>query len=117
METDLAEKNDKLLKVEMELKDLNLKMFENEKTGNKLNNKLNYLKEKEVSLDELQTRCDKLEKKVDTISIEKKDDAIDNIVTSMLEKFRKLEERLFNLEIKETEGELSICMPMNTEKY
>ena len=33
----------------------------------------------------------------------------------MLEKFRKLEERLFNLECKETEEELSICIPRNTE--
>ena len=34
---------------------------------------------------------------------------MDNLVNSMLEKFRKLEERLYSIEDKETEHEISYC--------
>ena len=54
IEKDLEEKDDKISKLENEIKDNNLKFFQNEKTIEKLNKKLNYLKEKEVILVELQ---------------------------------------------------------------
>ena len=82
---------------------MNLKQVEQDKLINKLNKKLNYLKEKELTLDELKLKYDTLEKKVEEnalneVKMNEKDGVIDNIVNSMLEKFRKIEERLFNIE-------------------
>jgi chromosome segregation ATPase len=65
IEKDLKDKSDKISKLESEIKDNNLKFFEHEKTIEKLNKKLNYLKEKEIILVELQQKYDDLEKKVE----------------------------------------------------
>ena len=48
-----------------QIQDTNLKQVEQDKLINKLNKKLNYLKEKELTLDELKLKYDTLEKKVE----------------------------------------------------
>ena len=104
--------------METVVKDASLKAFEQDKKIDLLNKKFGVLREKESDLQEkykiLLEKVDKLEKSlVDTISVEKmfkeKDNEVDNLVNSMLEKFRKLEERLYSIEDKETEHEISYC--------
>ena len=48
--------------------------------------------------------------------LKKNDFLNDNIVTSMLEKFRKLEERLFSIENEQSESNITFCNPSTVEK-
>jgi hypothetical protein len=61
-----------------------------------------------------------MKKKIEEVDklIKQKDLLIDNIVSSMLEKFRKLEERLFTLENanEQNDNEITFCNPSTVEK-
>ena len=69
--------------------------------------------EKDNDLETLKQENEALKKKIDEIDklLSEKDNMIDSIVNSMLEKFKKIEERLYSLECEETQGETTFFNP------
>ena len=64
MENDLKQKSEKVIDLENNIKDMQLKFTEYEQMMKKVNKKLNVLKEKETLVLDLEKKVDNLEKKI-----------------------------------------------------